>query len=101
MAIAREGWRGRSQTAKGRGEARNIGILGQRQVTLSWADDPVLRHDVSSWRGCWGRRRLPPPEGHWTAGREDKVGQEEICNNKQHILGSGGVAVRYGNSTTS
>ena len=35
-----------------------------------WADDPVRRHNRFRWRGCWGRRGLPPPEGHQTEGRE-------------------------------
>ena len=61
MAGAREGWRGGAQTVKDRGEAGNIGMLVQRQVTPRWADDPVWRHDRRSWRGCQGIMRLPPP----------------------------------------
>ena len=41
-----------------------------------WADDPVRIHDGRWWRGCRGRRGLPPPEGHQTARRESGAGQE-------------------------
>ena len=51
MAREREGKRGRSHTAKGRGKAGNIGILLQRYVNLRLADDPVLRHYGCQWRG--------------------------------------------------
>ena len=76
MARAREVWRGVAWTTKGRGEVRNISVLGKRQVTLRWVDDPVLRH-----YGCWLRgflvsRGVSSPEGHWTAGREGGGGQE-------------------------
>ena len=67
---SREGRRGGAQTSKDRGEAGNIGMLGRIQVTLRWADDPAWRHNGRRWRGCWGRRGLPPPEGHQTEGRE-------------------------------
>ena len=36
-----EGRREGAWTAKGRGEAGSIDILGRRQVTHRWADDPV------------------------------------------------------------
>ena len=42
------------------GESGNIGMLGQRQVTPKWADDPVRRHGGRRWRGCWGRGGFPP-----------------------------------------
>ena len=29
-----------------------------------WVYDPVRRHDLSWWRGCWDRGGVPPPEGH-------------------------------------
>ena len=64
MARARDGWRMREWTAKVRGESRNTGILGQRQVTLSWADDTVLRNDGRQWRGIGEGVFCPPPEGH-------------------------------------
>ena len=44
MAGAREVRRGGAQTAKGRDEEGKIGMLGRRQVTPRWADDPVRRH---------------------------------------------------------
>ena len=73
-ARAREGQRGGARTVKGRGEARNIGMLGRIQVTTRWADDPVKRHRIRQWRGCWGRRGTTPPEGHQTEGIEDGEG---------------------------
>ena len=76
MARAKEGWRGRARIYKSMVEARNIGIMGHRQVALSWSDDPVMIHDGRQWRGCRGRRVLFPPEGHWTAVREGGVGKE-------------------------
>ena len=36
-------------------------MMGQRQVNTGWADDPVRRKDVRQWRGCRGRRGMPPP----------------------------------------
>ena len=41
-----------------------IGILGRIQVTLGWADDTGRRQDGRQWRGCWGRKGMPPPEEH-------------------------------------
>ena len=61
MAGAREVWRVRKWTEKDRGEAGNIDLLGQRQVTPRWEDDPVQRYIGRQWRACWGRRGLPPP----------------------------------------
>ena len=61
MAGAREVWRGRKWTEKDIGEAGNIDLLGQRQVTPRWEDDPVQRYIGRQWRACWGRRGLPPP----------------------------------------
>ena len=51
-------------TSKSRGEVRNISVLGKRQVTLRWVDDPVLRHYGCWWRGILVRRGITPPEGH-------------------------------------
>ena len=58
----RESWRGGAWIAKGRGEAGILGILVQRQVMPMWADDPIWRHERRWWRGCLGRRGLPPPK---------------------------------------
>ena len=67
MTGIRKAWRecgrvggGGKQIVKGMGEEGNIGMLGQRQVTTSWEDNPVHRHNRCSWRGCHGRRGLPP-----------------------------------------
>ena len=75
MAIAREGRKERARTEKGKGKAGNIFMLGQRQGMPRWADDPVRRHNGHRWRGCQGRKRLPPPEGNWEVGREGGAGQ--------------------------
>ena len=58
-----------------RGEAGYIDILGKRQVTLIWADDPVRRHRRRGWGGCRGRRGMPPPDGHQAAGKEGGAGE--------------------------
>ena len=71
-----EGQRGRTWTAKGKGEAGNIGILGRRQVTPRWENDHVRRQDGHRWGGCRGRIWLPPPEGHPMAGGEVGAVQE-------------------------
>ena len=70
MKGAREGQREGAWTAKDRGEAGCIGILGRRHVTPRWADDPVQRHYRRWWSGCRSRRGLPPLEGHQEEGRE-------------------------------
>ena len=75
MAGAREGRRGGAWTAKDRGEAWNIGMLGQRQVMPRWADDPVQIHDRRWWRGCQGRRGLPPRKD--TRLREERAGRDK------------------------
>ena len=66
---------GGAQTAKGRGEAGIIGMLGRRQVTSSWEDDPVRRHDRRQWRGCQGRRDLTPRK--YIGRREGREGQDK------------------------
>ena len=71
MEGEREGRTGGARTSKDRGEAGNIGMLGQREVMPRWADDPNGRW----WRGFRGRRDLNPPERHQAAGREGRAGQ--------------------------
>ena len=70
-----------------------IGILGQVKVTLGWADDTGRRQYGRQWRGCWGRRGMPPLEGYRAAGGEGGAGQEYLCNNNQQSLGFGDVTV--------
>ena len=70
------GTEGGARKGKGRGEAGIIGIMGQRPVTYRWADDPVQKYNRGRCRGCWGRRWLTSPEGHWTAVRKGGSGQE-------------------------
>ena len=67
-------WRGQGRCRGGgygqrrvRERYRSIGMLGLRQVTPWWEDDTVRRQDGRRWRGCRGRRGLPPLEGHRTA----------------------------------
>ena len=76
VAREREVRRERARTAKGKGEAGNIGMLGRRQVTPRWADDTVRIQSGRRQRGCWGRRGLPPSEGHRTAGIKGGAVQE-------------------------
>ena len=58
-----------SQTM-GKGEM-GLGILGQRQVTTRWENDPVWLHNGSIWVIGQGRVRAPPPpEGNKAEGRE-------------------------------
>ena len=76
MARTSEGQIGGARTSKGRGEARNISMLGQIQVTPRWADYPVQRHNGCWWRGCLGRIRMPPPRKN-TGHQEEKVGEEK------------------------
>ena len=64
MAGARESQREGERTAKDRGEAGNISMLGWGQVMPMWEDDTVQRHDGKQGRGCQFRRGLHPPEGH-------------------------------------
>ena len=64
---ARKGWRGGAWTARSRVVSGGIGMLGQRQVTPRWTDDPVRRH-VRRWWECRGRRGLPPPEENQEVG---------------------------------
>ena len=73
----REGRKGGAQTEKGRGEAGNISMLGLRQVTIRWADDPVQRRDGRRWRGCQGRRGLPPPPWKDIRRREGRAVQDK------------------------
>ena len=75
MADPRNKKRGVAQTANDRGEAGKISVLGWRQVTPRWADDPVRRHNGYLWRGCLGRRGVTPPEGHQSAGRKGRAVQ--------------------------
>ena len=58
MAGEREGQRGEARTAKDRGEAGNMGMLGRRQVTPRWEDDPVYvgGGGVGSVGGCPPRK---------------------------------------------
>ena len=76
MVRAREGLGGSLLTAKGKGEKGIIGMMGRRQVTPGWADDPVRRQDGHRWRGCRGMRGMPPLEEHQTEGGEGSAVQE-------------------------
>ena len=54
----------------------SIGMLGWIQVKPGWADYPVQRQGRCRWRGCWGSRSIPLPEGHRAAGGGGKEVQE-------------------------
>ena len=64
VAGARAGQRGVARTLKDRGKEGNIGVLGPRQLTPRWADDPVWSHNERQWRGCRVSMGMPPLEGH-------------------------------------
>ena len=72
MAVAREGSRGEARAMKDRGQAGCIVMMGRRQVTPRWLDDPVRRHYGRWWWRCQGDRGLPPMEGHQKAGIEGR-----------------------------
>ena len=40
--------------------ARGLGVLGQRQVTPRWPNDPMWLHNGSRWESGQGRVRAPP-----------------------------------------
>ena len=44
--------------------AMGLRMLGQRQVTLRWANDPVWLHDGSRQESDRGQVRAPPPDGN-------------------------------------
>ena len=76
VAGAREGWKVVSKTVNYRGNAGNIIMLGRVQVTPRWEDDPVQRHNGRWWRGCWGRRGIPPP-CKYIRRREGRAGRDK------------------------
>ena len=50
-----------------------IGMLGRRQVTPRWADDPVWMQDGSRQEIGQGRVRVPPPpDGNQVEGGEGR-----------------------------
>ena len=58
----------------GQGEM-GLGIMGWRQVTHRWANDPVWLHDGSRRESGQGRVQAPPPpEGNQVEGREGRSG---------------------------
>ena len=69
----REGWRGVACTARSMVVAVVIGILGRRQVTPRWSDDPVRTHVGGGVFGSGGE--YPYPEGNQEAGKEGGAGQ--------------------------
>ena len=58
-----------------RGEAGNIGIMGQKPVTPRWDNDPLQRFTRHQWKGCGVRKGAAPPEVHQLEGREGGAGQ--------------------------
>ena len=51
----------------GQGEM-GLSMLGRKQVTPRWANDPMLLQDGSRWESDQGRVRAPPPEGNQVEG---------------------------------
>ena len=72
---ARKVWRGGARISKDRGEAGCIGILERIQIMPKLVDDTVQRHGRRRWRGCWGRRGVPPSEGNQSVVREGRSRQ--------------------------
>ena len=62
MTEAREVQRGGSRTAMSRVVAGGIGMMGRRQVTPRWEDDPVRKHvsggGVGEGGGCPPRKEI-------------------------------------------
>ena len=62
MTGEREGWRGEARTATNRVKAGGIGMLGRRQVTTMWADNPVRAYvgggGVGAGGGCQPRKEI-------------------------------------------
>ena len=50
-------------------------MLGRRQVTPGWKDDPLRRQGGRWCRGVLGQEGAPPLEVHWKEGREGEDGQ--------------------------
>ena len=75
MEREKEGRRGGARTAKDRGKAGSIGMMGRRQVIPRWVDYPVQRHYRHQWRGCGVRMGLPPPQKNivWIKDRAGRV----------------------------
>ena len=57
--------------------AMGLGMLGRRQVTPRWVNDPVWLHNGSRRDSGQGRMRAPPPRGKPGRGRR----REEQVNN--------------------
>ena len=55
--------------------AMGLGMLGQRQVTTRWANEPVWLHVGSRQESGQGRVRAPPPPyGNHVEGGEGQIG---------------------------
>ena len=54
--------------------ALGLFMLGQRQVTPGWVNDPVWRHYRRKSREGMGMSGYTPPGGHWVAGRKERSG---------------------------
>ena len=57
----------------GQGEM-GIRMMGRRQVTPRWANDPVWLHRRSRRESGQGRVREPPPDGNQAEGGEGRSG---------------------------
>ena len=57
---------------RGQGEM-GIGMLGQRQVTPRWENDPVWLHNRSRQESGQGRMRAPSPDINQAEGGEGRI----------------------------
>ena len=60
--------------------AMGLGILGWRQVTPRWSNDPVWLHDGSRWESSQGRVQASPPQ------RKSGVGQRRAEQVKKNVV---------------
>ena len=62
-------------------EEMGIGILGGRQGTPRWANDPVWLHNGSRQNSGQVQVQAPPPEGNQGEGREGQRRAERVKKN--------------------
>ena len=63
--------------------AMGLGMLGRRQVTPRWKNDPVCLHGGSIRESGQERVWSPPPEGNQAEGGEGRIRlrrMEYLCN---------------------
>ena len=80
--------------------AMGLGILGRRQVTPRWENNPVWEHDGGNRIVVRGGCGYPPPGRKTGRGqrRVEQVKKSILRNNKQHIIGTEGSLSKAGTS---